>query len=80
MAPGGAKAKALDCEPPALPLGGDPGVLASDVSGEVEPVRVTPRSRPCGLQEPEVHAALRVAGEWKRGLAARSHPVPGQRR
>lgn len=51
------------------------GVLTVDVGREVKPVKMTPRSQPCGLREAEVHALLRVAGEWGRGLARRNYAL-----
>jgi site-specific recombinase XerD len=51
------------------------GVLSVDVGREVKPVKMTTRSQPCGLREPEVHALLRVPVRVYRSWAVLAHPT-----
>jgi integrase/recombinase XerC len=50
-------------------------ILKADPGEAVKSVRVTQRGRPHGLEEPEVHALLRVAGESGHGHARRNYAL-----
>ena len=58
-----------------LPLGSGSQILKADPGETVKSVRVTKRGRPQGLEEPEVHALLRVAGESGHGHARRNYAL-----
>ena len=53
----------------------DGKILKADPCETVKSVRVAKRGRPQGLEEPEVHALLRVAGESRHGHARRNYAV-----
>ena len=53
----------------------DGKILKIDPGETIKSVRVTKRGRPQGLEEPEVHALLRVAGESRYGHARRNYAV-----
>ena len=53
----------------------DGKILKADPGETIKSVRVTKRGRPQGLEEPEVHALLRVAGESRYGHARRNYAV-----
>ena len=53
----------------------DAKILKADPGETIKSVRVTKRGRPQGLEEPEVHALLRVAGESRYGHARRNYAV-----
>ena len=53
----------------------DGKILRADPSETIKSVRVTKQGRPQGLEEPEVHALLRVAGESRYGHARRNYAV-----
>ena len=53
----------------------DGKILKADPCETIKSVRVTKRGRPQGLEEPEVHALLRVAGESRYGHARRNYAV-----
>jgi site-specific recombinase XerD len=53
----------------------DRAILRTDPSEAIKSVRVTKRGRPQGLEEPEVHALLRVAGESRHGHARRNYAL-----
>lgn len=51
------------------------GFLDSNPAADINTVRVGAARQPSGLQEPEVHALLRVAGESRHGLARRNYAL-----
>jgi integrase/recombinase XerC len=51
------------------------GWLPEDPSEEVQTIRTGRRGQPRGLQEAEVHALLRAAGQSGRGLAKRNYAL-----
>ena len=51
------------------------GVLVSDATRDVRPMRVARNQQPSGLTDIEVHALLRAAGASSHGLAARNYAI-----
>jgi integrase/recombinase XerC len=51
------------------------GWLKEDPSVDLKTIRTTPRRRPAGLKEQEIHALLRAAGNSTHGLATRNYAL-----